>query len=120
MKSFHAARVSASEDGDYLAVQCDELAADADGKYFLLQRSFEDDDEPCYIEEDELEIVGHFDVDTVSAELQRDRLRVKTSDPEHDVLVTFKVDDRVLRRFARVLRAIIPDARIAPGLEAKR
>jgi hypothetical protein len=118
MKSFHAARVWASEDGDYMAVQCDELAVGDDrGRYFHLQRSFEDDDdEPCYIEEDELEMVGHFDVDTVSAELQRDRLRIKTSNPEHEILVTFEVNDRVLRRFARVLREIIPGVRIAPGV----
>jgi hypothetical protein len=67
--------VSASEAGDYYQVIFEEDAGNPGARYFLIQRQFEFPYEGFYIESDDAEFCGHFDVEAAS--LSRRCLRLE-------------------------------------------
>jgi hypothetical protein len=118
LKTFHAAEVDVGADGDYFQVSASERRGDAeDGQYFLVQRQFETDDGGyCYVEDDSLTIVGHCRI--TKTELGRDHLFIETSNPRYSVRVTFKVSARQFARLARVIKVMVPTAKISADLRS--
>lgn len=123
MLTFFAHHASASEAGDYFQVLFEEREDDYGAPYLLIQRQFEDeDDESCYVESHDLELVGHFDV--LSARLDRRRLLLSVNQ-ELVADVVFDVTEPEFRELERILRIIIPELEVGqdtdPGAsEARR
>jgi hypothetical protein len=114
MKTFHAAEVDVSEDGDYFQVSASERRGDEEGgQYFLVQRQFETEDRGlCYVEDDSLNMVGHCRI--TKAELGRDHLFIETSRPRRSLRVSFTVSTREFARLERVIKIIVPGVKIIP------
>ena len=118
MKTFHAAEVDVSEDGDYFQVSASERrGGEEGGQYFLVQRQFETDDGGyCYVEDNSLTIVGHCRIS--KTELGRDHLLIETSRPRHSVWVAFKMSARQFARLVRVIKIMVPTAKITADLRS--
>lgn len=100
--------VSASEAGDYYQVMFEQEADNPSAPYFLIQRQFELPNEGFYIESDDAEFCGHFDVQAAS--LGRRCLRLEMPNTRwKTVRILFGADQAAYEQLARVLSTMFED-----------
>ena len=100
--------VSASEAGDYYQVVFEEEADNSSARYFLIQRQFEFPHEGFYIESDNTEFCGHFDVEAAS--LSRRWLRLEMANTEwKSIQIRFLADQVAYEELAHALSTMFKD-----------
>lgn len=101
--------VSASEAGDYFQVLFEEDVDNPEARYFLVQCQFEfPDEEGFYIESDDTQLCGHFEVKT--AILSRQSLRLEMPSTKWKIIqVQFRTDDAGYEELERVLETMFED-----------
>ena len=100
--------VSASEAGDYYQVVFEEDADNPSARYFLIQRQFEFPYEGFYIESDNTEFCGHFDVEAAS--LSRRWLRLEMPNTKWEsIQIGFAADQVAYDELAHALGTMFED-----------
>ena len=100
--------VSASEAGDYYQVVFEENADNSSARYFLIQRQFEFPYEGFYIESDNTELCGHFDVNAAS--LSRRWLRLEMPNAKwKSIQIRFAADQVAYDELAQILSTMFED-----------
>ena len=100
--------VSASEAGDYYQIIFEEEADNPSAGYFLIQRQFEFPYEGFYIESDNTEFCGHFDVEAASLSSRWLRLEMPNTRWE-SIQIVFAVDQVGYEELAHVLSIMFED-----------
>lgn len=110
MLTLFAQHASISEEGDYFQVLFEERRDEEGVPYLLIQRQFEDeDDESCYVESQDEELIGHFDVLSASLEPRRFLLSVNQRLVAD---VALDITEPELYELERILRILIPELEV--------
>ncbi len=101
--NLHYNYVSASEAGDYFQVLFAEKP-DSDDNYFLIQRGFEFDNNTCYIESPNYDIVGHFKI--IESSLTRTNFYIEIKN-KNSFSIFFKTSEDNFKEVKKILKIIL-------------